>query len=384
MIDTVFAVLIYVAAWALLYVLSRMLDWEKKGITVAPFFLMLKTSYLNQRLGFISAKRERIWRIIWNLGIVLAFGQMFFIIYFLTHNLVDLAYRTPQAASMVLLLPGVTVSLETLPYVILALAVVLLTHEFAHAIASLTDSVPIKSAGLFLAFIVPGGFVELDEEQVERASLLTKLRIFSAGSSTNIAAWLVVSLLIVNFTMSISPLYQGPSGILVSGVIDNGGASEAGMKKWDVIYAINDQPVRNADELGKMMSEIQPGKALSLKTDRGTISVLTKPHPQDPKRALLGIYPFNYYAPNLSILPKELPYHLYWSEYWTSSLLVWVAIFNTLPLYPLDGDKIIYSLVSARSKAAAKLVRISASGIFLVIVGLNLLISFLNFGLTRI
>ncbi|MEM4250621.1 MAG: hypothetical protein QW828_02135, partial [Candidatus Bathyarchaeia archaeon] len=127
----------------MLYILSRVFLWERRGITVEPFFIMLKTSYLNQRLNFISRKRECLWRIVWNIGVILAFGQMAFVIYFLSSNLLELVYRTPQATGMTVLLPGVTVSLEALPYIIAALALVLLTHEFAHAIASLTDGIPL-------------------------------------------------------------------------------------------------------------------------------------------------------------------------------------------------------------------------------------------------
>ncbi len=382
--DIIFTVLVYLAAWALLYILSRIFVWEKRGVTVEPLFLMIRTSRLNESLNSLSQKRVRIWRIIWNLGVVLAFGQMGFIIYFLSHNLLDLTTRAPQAAGMVLLIPGVTVSLETLPYIIVALAVVLITHEFAHAIASLVDGVSIKSVAVFFAVLIPGGACELDDEKLEKSRLATKLRVFAAGSSANIVAWGVVILLLANFALTISPLYHGPTGILVSGVVENGGSEKAGIRKWDVIYAINNQPIRNVAELGAFMLNVRPGTVLSLRTDRGSIDVTAQPNPQNLSRALLGVYPFNYFAPNLIFLPKDLPYHIYWSEYWTSALLVWIAIFNTLPLYPLDGDKIVHSLISSRSEAAAKYVRIALSIVFLTVLGLNLVLSYFNFGLVRI
>ena len=382
--DIILSVLMYTAAWALLYILSRVFFWERRGITVEPFFVMLKTSYLNQRLNFISRKRERLWRIVWNIGVVLAFGQMAFVIYFLSNNLLELAYRTPQATGMIVLLPGVTVGLDTLPYVIIALVLVLLTHEFAHAIASLTDGIPLKSSGLFFALLFPGAFVELDEEKLEKSALPTKLRVFASGSSSNIAAWVLVSLLLVNFSASISPLYHESPGILVSGVVDGGGASRSELRKWDVIYAIEDHPINDVSELSRFMSVIGSGTVVSVKTDRGYIDVKTRPHPQNSSRALLGIYPFNYYKPTLSFLPKELPYHLYWTEYWSSALLLWIAIFNTLPMYPLDGGKIVESIVSSRSKSAAKIIKIALSSVFIGIVGLNMALSVLNFGFIRI
>ena len=382
--DLILSVLMYAAAWALLYILSRVFFWERRGITVEPFFVMLKTSYLNQRLNFISRKRERLWRIIWNIGVVLAFGQMAFIIYFLSNNLVELAYRTPQATGMIVLLPGVTVGLDTLPYIIIALVLVLLTHEFAHAIASLTDGIPLKSSGLFFALLFPGAFVELDEERLEKSALQTKLRVFASGSSANIAAWLLVSLLLVNFSASISPLYHASPGILVSGTVEGGGAARSELRKWDVIYAIENHSINDVNELSRFMSEIRAGTVVSVKTDRGYFDVETQPHPQNSSRALLGIYPFNYYEPTLNFLPKELPYHLYWTEYWSSALLLWIAIFNTLPMYPLDGGKIVDSLVSSRSKSTAKIIKIALSSVFIGIVGLNMALSVLNFGFIRI
>jgi membrane-associated protease RseP (regulator of RpoE activity) len=344
---------------------------------------MLKTSYLNQRLDFISRKRERFWRRVWNIGVILAFCQMTFIIYFLSSNLLELAYRTPQAAGMIVLLPGVTVSLETLPYIIAALALVLLTHEFAHALASITDGIPLKSSGLFFALVFPGAFVELDEEKLEKSTLPTKLRVFASGSSANIAAWLLVSLLLTNFSTSISLAYQESSGILVSGIVD-GGNARSELRRWDVIYAIDGHPIDDVDELSRFMSGLRSGTIVSVKTDRGIVNVETRPHPQNSSRALLGIYPFKYYKPALGLLPKELPYHLYWTEYWSSALLLWIAIFNMLPMYPLDGGKIVDSLVSSRSKSAARIVKVGLSTVFMVIVGLNMALSIFNFGIIRI
>jgi membrane-associated protease RseP (regulator of RpoE activity) len=381
--EIVVAASIYFGVMALLFMLSKHFDWEKRGVTVGPLFLILKTSHLNKKLESISRRGRRLWRVMANIGVPLAIGQMVYIIYFMSQNLFNLTYKTSEAAGMVLLLPGLTVSLETLPYIIVALAVVLVTHESAHALAGLTDSVPLKSAGIFFAFVIPGGFVELDEEHLERSPLSTKLRVYSAGSSANLAAWMLVTLLFINFTATLSPLYEGPSGILVSGIVPGGGASDAGLAKWDVIYSINGQPIKSVDELSKFMGRVQPGEALSLLTDKGRVEVVTKPHPQDPSRALIGIYPFNYYPPKY-FMPKELPYHLYYAEYWTSVLLVWIAIFNMLPLYPLDGDKVLHSIVSSRSKSAAKRVRIASSIVFTSIVGLNIAMSFTNFGLIRV
>jgi hypothetical protein len=99
--DLISTLLFIVAFWVILYILAKVFTWENRGIIVEPFYLMLKTSFLNERLNFFSKNRERIWRAVWNIGIIVAFVQMGFIIYFLSNNVIELGNRTPQAAGMV-------------------------------------------------------------------------------------------------------------------------------------------------------------------------------------------------------------------------------------------------------------------------------------------
>ncbi len=379
------SILLFIAAfWGILYILAKIFVWEKRGIIVGPFYAMLKTSFLNERLKFFL-KKEKFWRAFWNIGVVFAFGLMVYAVYFLSNNIIELVNRTPQAAGFIPVIPLVTISLETLPYILIALALVLITHELAHAIAGLVDNIPLKSAGLFIVFIMPvGAFVEPDEEKLEKASLATKLRVFSAGSFTNFIAFAIVFLLFINFSATISPFYSGPSGILVSGVIEDGGASQADLKKWDVIYSINGQPIKDINALAEFMSQVKPGTTLILSTDRGEVNVVTKPHPQDPTRALIGINPFFHYEPRWDFAPKELPYHLYFSQYWMQAIFLIVAILNMLPLFPFDGDKVVYSLVSSKSKKAARIIRVGVGGVFLVVLVMNFALSYMNFGLIRI
>ena len=114
------------------------------------------------------------------------------------------------------------------------------------------------------------------------------------------------------------------------------------------------------------------------------MNVETKPHPQDPKRALIGIHPFPNYEPRSGLAPKELPYHLYLSGYWMQAIFLIVAMLNMLPLFPFDGDKIVYSVVSSKSKEAAKIVRVALGGVFLAILVMNIALSYMNFGFIKI
>ena len=129
------------------------------------------------------------------------FGLMSYITYQLAKNLVNLFVKSPQAASIqpIIPVPGIGVSFETFPYLVLALSVVVITHELSHGIASLVDQVPLKSTGAFFAHVLMGGFVEPNEEELSKSKNITKLRVFAAGSYTNVVLGVIFTLLLVNF-----------------------------------------------------------------------------------------------------------------------------------------------------------------------------------------
>ncbi len=73
-----------------------------------------------------------------------------------------------------------------LGYGLIALVTVIVVHEFAHGILARAEGIRIKSIGVLLLAIIPGAFVEPDEEEVKKANRLSKLRIYAAGSIFNI------------------------------------------------------------------------------------------------------------------------------------------------------------------------------------------------------
>ncbi len=57
-------------------------------------------------------------------------------------------------------------------------------------------------------------------------------------------------------------------GVIVSQVEPGSPADKAGLKKYDVIVAINDQPIQNWDDLRFKIADLQPGNVVSLKVIR--------------------------------------------------------------------------------------------------------------------
>lgn len=88
------------------------------------------------------------------------------------------------AAGGSFLLPGIN-----LPFVegVLALAVVLVVHEGAHAVLSRIAKIKVLSSGLVFFGIIPiGAFVEPDEKELERSEIGKQSRVLIAGSTSNL------------------------------------------------------------------------------------------------------------------------------------------------------------------------------------------------------
>jgi len=383
--NTITTLILFAVVWFGLYLVLRGFRTERWGLTVKPFYMIYKTTALNRFMERIAQKRRFAWLVAWNLASALAVGQIIFIFYWLVKNAYLFFQRPEQASQVMPILPGLTIGMESLPYILISLVVVVVTHEFAHGIASLAEKIPLKSSGMFFAVLLPGGFVEIDEEKLEKARPSTKLRIFSAGASTNIAVGMLVLLLMANFTLTISPLYSPKSsGVMITGLVEGGAAENVGIKTWDTVFSLNGTSVRSVDDLRRYMADVRPNSTITVRTGRGDFIVKTQANAQNLTRALIGIVPFDYYAPRTPSLPNALPYHIYLTENWMNMILVSVGLFNMLPIGPLDGGKFTDTILKMLKMKRAKEVGNLITATCLVVLGLNLVLSFLRFGFSMI
>lgn len=380
-------------AWLILYFLSRKFDMKKYGVEVQPFYLIYRTKRFNHWLEETARKRPQIWRTIWSVGVAVSFGLMIYITYILTRGLIAFILTPTQAPpSVAPLIPGITISLRDTPYFLLAAAIMVVTHEVAHGIAACLEKIHVKSAGVLLAFVIPGGFVEPEEQSFRKASPIARLRVLSAGSVVNLALSLLFLLLLMNFLLIISPLYvPTSSGVLVGGIVNGSPAEVVGLQPGDVIYGMMRKnqtytQINSSADLSKFMSEVKPGDLLVIDTIRGSISIRAG---SDKGRAIIGIYPFDYYPPRWHALDNKLirliPYHFFWSTLWINFLALNVALFNMAPIYPLDGDGFAYAIIESRvSERYRRHARIIINAFFLAVILANIILTIMKHGLVTI
>jgi membrane-associated protease RseP (regulator of RpoE activity) len=381
--DPYIPLLVYLAVWVVIYALAVLLKADKHGIIAKPYYLMLKTVVFNSWIEKIGSRFRRAWLTFFDIGAAMGIGLVVFVIYNFISNAIALFQHSSQAGPALLIvpLPGLTIGWDIFPYILLAIAVLLIPHELAHGIASVLDKVPLKSSGVFMAIFLPGGFVEIDEEDLAKRKARTKLRVFAAGSFTNVATWFVVFLLFVNFTAVISPFYQPTSsGVLVTSLVDGGAAQNAGIQPWSVITSINNTVVHQPIDLRVLLAPQTPGHHLLVSLNTGkNYTLVTRPAPENASRATIGIFSFNYFAPR-SIFPASWTFYSFNALYWMSLILLGVALVNMLPLVPFDGDRYLDTLLGILGVKNTKSIRTVASVISLGLLGSNIILSYILFG----
>jgi membrane-associated protease RseP (regulator of RpoE activity) len=387
---SVFSILaVYVAVWAVVCLLWWVFKGERFGLSGLPFYLVYRTTRLNRWIEKISSFSGTAWRTIWNLGIVTGIGSMVYIFYQLTRNLLNLFFRTEAAVSVqpIVPLPGVFVTFETFPYLVLALSVVVASHELSHGVASLVDHVPLKSTGAFFGHVLMGGFVEPDEEKLNQAKNITKLRVFAAGSFTNAVLGVICIFLLFNFSATIAPFYDVVStGVAIGGVPDNLPAHSSGLQAGDIVTSINGTEISGIVDLRNYMSGVTPGQEIVLRTDRGSFSVKTGADQTNSSKAIIGISGLTdhiAYNPKIPFISSDLPVILGRAEFWLSIVLVSVALINMLPMYPFDGDKFLETALNIFKVKGTKQIRTAANVAAYSVLVLNIGLSLLRFGFLR-
>jgi len=376
--------------WIIIMAIGKSFDVKKRGIEIAPFMIMYKTERLNQFLRKIAKKSPRFWRALWDLGIVVGFFGMGYIFYTLYMNLVAFFTAPANAGAVVPIIPGITVSGMPLVYILIGLTITLLTHELAHGIAAEADDIPVKSSGLVFLLVLIGGFVEPDEEVIKKAPIRKRMRVYGAGSFSNIIFGFLFMIMIMNFPALISLTNQPAAGVYVYN-IQQGGPADGVITPGTIIYSLNGTQIETWTDLGMFMQNTTPGSILIINTSNGILQLTLGTNPSNPNIGYIGIYGTTYYPPRpwATWIDPMVPTHLYMTLTWSMIVLISVGMFNLLPLIPLDGDYLLSDLLTKALKEKHIIIKqkeIKAKSIILnsvrllslVILALNFIMTFLT------
>lgn len=271
----------------------------------------------------------------------------------------------------------------------IALIVAMVIHEGAHGVIARSLGLPVKSSGLlFFLFLPIGAFVDLDETAVKQAKASYSARVLAGGAGINLVAGVVFLLAMVLVVGSFTPAVSGAG---VVGVGPGTPAANAGLKAGDMVTQIDGKNITDIGTVIGPNTTLKAGDSINLTVYRGG-EIL---HFNDVKLVCcivvqnittgqnISSYPYigveqvtgggllsavaSYSAPLgspwqyvcIPTLPRcqdLVPFSDVLAGFYTSplgsvaaplaNLLYWLfflnfnlAIFNALPIYPLDGGQ---------------------------------------------
>ena len=359
--------------WTFLYAFFGR-EEKEEGLSVDLFIAMWRTRRL---LGFIdrlSRVNRKFWKVYADIGIAVGFIGMAYVFYALAKTAMR-TLQTGKGGGVQLVIPGVTIPLW---YGLVGLAVVMVVHELSHGVVARAEGLPLKSVGLVILAVIPGAFVEPDEEILGKAPLRSRLRVYGAGSMANIVTAILTAIIM---TYAVSPLLV-PAGIEVSDVV-KGSPAYGVLHRGDVIISINGHETKTIEQFLKVMNGTKPGETVTLTVLRNgkevRLSLTLGEHPQRKGKGYMGIYPRQHVTSKIGYDGVVLP--LFFSLYWIYVLNVGIGLMNLFPLVPLDGGRMFDDVVKEYlPQGIARPVRYTAIGIGLVLLALNIIPALANLG----
>jgi membrane-associated protease RseP (regulator of RpoE activity) len=347
---------------------------------------------LMDRLGASRISRPVGWLLLYVMPVAAAFG--FYL--FLNELVILLSPRGAAVATYVrtlsplanLGLPGIN------PYIPIvdgwiALVVAMIIHEGAHGIIARSLDLPVKSSGLILllGFIPIGAFVDVDESALKVAKASYSGRVLAAVAGINLVFGVICLIILVAIVGAFSPAASG------AGIVNVGTgtpAFNAGVKPGDIITQVNGVSITDLNSVLGPNTTLKAGEYVNLTVYRdGRIMQFTKVQlaccdiienlqtKQNVSYPYIGVAqvtaseltttvsqyvsplnnPWQYVCiPTLPVCQGRVPFSDSMGGFYNSplgsagaplaNLMYWffflnfnLAVFNALPIYPLDGGQ---------------------------------------------
>lgn len=383
----------FISVLAFIGLLAVVIYKDRKNIQFYYVLMIRRTHRGEKAIDRIAKLSPKIWRFLSTIFVMLAFYFMAYSLYmmgFAAKLIIDRTIKTPSI-QFVVPMPfsqpssGPGYLLVPFWFWIILIPFFMFPHEIAHGIIARAHKIRLKSVGVMLLAIIPGAFVEPDEKQLAKAKPLVKLRIFSAGSMANIACvalvMLVASQLIwpsivqngLMITEVNNTLPVGSSGLAPGMVLEkiNGQPVNVEYGDFQISYSLllitssnitvnNSKIVSTYVAMQKILGDYKPGDVIDVVASGRHYRFELSPHPLNASIPYMGL--------TLEMgTKKDVDF-----EFSTLLPLVWwlttvgnaVALFNLLPLYPLDGGLMVEAVAEKilgkgkKSKLAAKTIAV--------------------------
>ena len=334
---------------------------DRKNMEFHTVVVMRRTERFRGLIEWVANISPRFWRAASTLGIALAVLLGSYMIYILLSTTRSIILGLIKQPALMLVLPSPSATGAMGPgyflipfwFWIITIGAILVPHEMMHGVIARAEKIKLRSVGLLLLVIFPGAFVEPDEKQLQKSSLLTRLRVFAGGSFANFS---MAAIIIALLAFVAWPAFSG-TGLVLDNVTAGSPAALAGLHSGQLLTSINGVAITStyweyaaghgflADEVGA----VKVGQNLTLVAD-GTEYAVQAVNNTETGAPYVGI---NYFP--------QMNYVSYKTFIMVVNLLSMIAQFslavgmvNILPIYPLDGGLMFEAVLKKYVKKARR------------------------------
>jgi len=348
-----------------------------------PLLLVKTKSFMRlyDRLGALRTSRVISWAALVVMPVVAAFGL------FLIFNSILALLTMPEAREgarglsplAYIFVPGVNPYLPIF-YGWVGLIAAIVVHEGAHGVIARSLGFRVKSSGLLFFLAIPiGAFVDVDEEQLKRAATKDSVRVMAAGPGANTTTALVCLIGLLIIVSGMTPVIDG---LYIDEVFEGRPAEEAGLLTGDIVTMVDDNQIATIDDFEAVIEDKRPSDSILVTVARGEmwrerLSVPVNLTEDEKGKLIIGVKLGDYNGflrfyqrlswetfltyfqpPTLALLPFSESLRPFYAHpigdnwYVMANIFFWVwfvninvAIFNSLPIGPLDGGRAFESLL---------------------------------------
>jgi membrane-associated protease RseP (regulator of RpoE activity) len=337
----------------------------QKWIYPLLYLVMYRTKWGLKKMDSIARNNPKLVKYISYTGVYIGFVGMLITVGFLLFTIYKVFMGSTEAA-VGIAQPFVKTEFGSpfiyipLVYFIVAIFIIAVSHEACHGIVARLHKVKIKSSGFaFLSLlvpIIPAAFVEPEEEEVKKLKPMKQLSIFAAGPFANILLAIIAILLLLGMNSALSNVITQDVVIINYTAHEEltFPAEQANIGFNEKIIMIDNINITSLSFFIQTMSETKPNQTIILNTNVSNYNITLTQY-GEMESGYLGVMvdSRNNYAPWFK---EKLGWSISLID-WIMGLFVILFIFNLgvglinlVPIGPLDGGRMILTLLMMRYK----------------------------------